>query len=94
MWGWFKKTLTFFLFLNIFPITFMIVSWGEKSYNVGLAENQLGNLWDRADEAEKPNSSDGTKIYIGVECVPVNEQRTHSRIHLEFLEFSLSRLKS
>ena len=72
----------------------MIVSWGEKSYNVGLAENQLGNLWDRADEAEKPNSSDGTKIYIGVECVPVNEQRTHSRIHLEFLEFSFSRLKS
>ena len=41
-----------------------------------------------ADEAEKPNSWDGTKIYIGVaawlECVSVNRQRIHLRIPLEF----------
>ena len=67
--------------------------WGWLKINLGICgAEQI--LWGRADEAEKPNSSDGTKIYIGVECVPVNEQRTHSRIHLEFLEFSRSRLKS
>ena len=42
MWGWFKKTLTFFLFLNIFPITFMIVSWGERAIMWGWLKINLG----------------------------------------------------